>query len=69
MATTAIHLQIPEVTTAALLRGMLATCETRADMSAWKIDFIEHTHLLSYADRMDIVRKSSARMAQIGGVQ
>lgn len=67
MATAPIHLEIPNVTTAALLRGMLATCETRTDLTVWKQDFTEHVHLISYADRMDMIGKASARMCRIAG--
>ena len=67
MATQPIHLHIPEVTTAEFLRGMLATCQSRADMAVWKQDFLDHVHLLTAEERMDVICKSSVRMFQIAG--
>ncbi|MEC3912194.1 hypothetical protein U5A82_17445 [Sphingobium sp. CR2-8] len=69
MAHAPIHLAIPSVTPAFLLAAMLDTCRTSETIEVWNQDFIENMHLISYADRMDLVAKSAARRGQIGGVQ
>lgn len=51
---------------AALLCAMLNSCRTAETLKVWNQDFIENMHLISYADRMDLVAKSAARRGQIG---
>lgn len=50
-----------------LLRAMLNSCRSPETLKVWNQDFIENLHLISYADRMDIVAKSTARRLQIAG--
>lgn len=71
MATAPIHLAIPAVTTLEFLTSMLATCRTEADMMIWRQDYLDHRHLLTGDEQMELIVLASARTFHIamGGVQ
>lgn len=58
MAVISLHFPIGEVTLAQRLRAMLATCDTKADFSAWCGDYLAIANHLPVDDARALSREA-----------